>query len=122
MQREIEAAGISTITLSNIPELTAAVGVPRIAGIEHPFGRTVGMPGDTQGQLAVLRGALRALVEIEQPGGRADLPFEWPESPKEASAPLEELPPIYHYLRKHITKVRNFMNRDIPEEFRVSDG
>ena len=119
MQREIEAAGISTITLSNIPELTAAVGVPRIAGIEHPFGRTVGMPGDAQGQMAVLRATLQALVELNQPGGRADLPFEWPESPKEASAPLEELPPIYQHLRNHISQVRKFMNRDIPEEYRL---
>jgi hypothetical protein len=94
------------------------VGVPRIAGIEYPFGRTVGMPGDAPGQLAVLRLALQALVEIEQPGGRVDLPFEWPESPKEASAPLEEPPPIFQYLRKHITQVRHFLNREIPEEFR----
>lgn len=120
MQREIEAAGMATISLANIPELTASVGVPRLAGIEYPFGRTVGMPGDAQGQMAVVRLALQALVEIEHPGGVRGLPFEWPESPKEANAPLEELPPIFQYLRKHITKVRNFMNRDIPEEFRVS--
>jgi hypothetical protein len=111
---------MATITLSNIPELTASVGVPRIAGIEYPFGRTVGMPGDAQGEMAVMRATLQALVEIQEPGGRVDLPFEWPQSPKEANAPLPELPPIFQYLLKHVTQVRNFFNRDIPEEYRVS--
>jgi D-proline reductase (dithiol) PrdB len=122
VQREIEAAGMATISLSNIPELTAAVGAPRIAGIEYPFGRTVGMPGDAEGQRAVVRATLQALTEIEEPGVRVDLPFEWPESPKEASAPLDEKPPIVKHLAKHITQVRNFMNRDIPKDFRVMEG
>jgi D-proline reductase (dithiol) PrdB len=121
VQREIEAAGMSTITLSNIPDLTAAVHVPRQAGIEYPFGRTLGRPGDATGQMAVLRATLQALQQIQQPGGRVDLPFEWPEPPREANTPLPELPPIFQYLKKHITQVRNFMNRDIPKEFRVSD-
>jgi hypothetical protein len=117
VQREIEAAGVATITLSNIPELTAATGAPRVAGIEYPFGRTLGMPGDADGQRAVLRAALQALFEIESPGGRVDLPFVWPEPPEQANLPLDELPPIFEYLRTHISQVRNFINRDIPEEF-----
>lgn len=120
MQREIEKSGISTISLANIPELTAAVGGSRLAGIEYPFGRTVGMPGDIQGQMAVLRAVLKALVDIDQPGGRVDLDFIWPEPPEIANQPLPELPPIFEYLRTHISHVRNFMNRDIPQEFRIS--
>ena len=45
---------MATITLSNIPDLTAAVSTPRVAAIEYPFGRTVGQPGGSAGQLAVL--------------------------------------------------------------------
>jgi hypothetical protein len=120
VQREIEAAGVSTISLSNIPELTASTGAPRVAGIEYPFGRTVGMPGDADGQRAVVRAALHALAQIQDPGGRVDLPFTWPEPPEQASTVLDELPPIFQYLRTHISQVRNFINRDIPEEFRVS--
>ena len=67
VQRQIEAAGFSTITLSNIPDLTAAVSVPRIAAIEYPFGLTVGLPGDETGQRAVLRAALAALQEMSAP-------------------------------------------------------
>ena len=61
VQREIEAAGFSTISLSMMPELTASAGAPRIAAIEHPFGMTLGRPGDVAGQLAVLRATLRAM-------------------------------------------------------------
>jgi hypothetical protein len=38
VQREIEAADISTITLSPMPDWTEAIGVPRLVGIEHPLG------------------------------------------------------------------------------------
>ena len=120
VQRELEAGGISTISLSNIPDLTASVGVPRLAAIEYPFGRILGNPGDAAGQMAVLRAALQALVAIDQPGSRVDLPFEWPEPPAVATPPLAELPPIYQYLRGHMTQVRNFIDRDIPPEFRQS--
>jgi hypothetical protein len=43
-------------------ELTASVGVPRIAAIEHPFGMTLGLPGDETRQL----GVLRALEEVSR--------------------------------------------------------
>ena len=35
-----------------------------IAGIEHPFGCTMGRPDDREGQLAVLRATLQALGEM----------------------------------------------------------
>ncbi|UCC86513.1 MAG: hypothetical protein JSV81_16930, partial [Anaerolineales bacterium] len=74
MQREIEAAGISTITLSSIPDLTAAVSVPRLAAIEHPLRYLLGQPGDPEGQRAVLRATLRALAEMTEPGSLTHLP------------------------------------------------
>ena len=77
VQREIEAAGFSTISLSMMPELTKSAGVPRMAAIEHPFGLTLGMPHDTVRQLAVLRATLHALEEISQPGAIVHLAFEW---------------------------------------------
>ena len=60
-----------------IPELTASVGVPRIATIERPFGLTLGSPGDAARQVGVLRATLRALEEISRPNGVVHLPFEW---------------------------------------------
>jgi len=74
LQREIEDAGFTTISLSIIAELTASVYEPRIAAIEHPFSLTMGYPGDSDTQMAVLRATLKALVEMELPGELRHLP------------------------------------------------
>ena len=111
-QREIEAAGFSTIILSNIPDLTAAVSVPRIAAIEHPFGQNVGPAGDGETHLAVLRATLRALEEVREPGSVVHLPFEWPES-AEAEHPHPP-PPIVGYLLKHPLQVVKLIRRQVP--------
>lgn len=117
MQREIEAAGISTITLSSIPDLTASVGVPRLAAIEYPLGYLLGQPGDKAGQLAVLTETLWALTEIKKPGSVVHLPFEWPEAASELNAHPKEDPPIVKYLLKHLWQLPNFFSRKIPNEF-----
>ncbi len=105
---------MTTITLSNIPDLTAAVSVPRIAAIEYPFARTVGRPGDAAGQRAVVRSVLDAAETIESPGGIVHLPFEWPESPKEAQAHPEEPAPIVGHLKRNIWQLPRLLNRNIP--------
>ena len=102
VQREIEAAGFTTITLSPIPDLTASVCVPRIAAIEYPLGRTLGQPGDAAGQMAVLRATLAALESIRTPGGIVNLPFEWPAAgPKQVRNHPPEAPPIARYLARN---------------------
>ena len=45
-----------------IPDLTRAVGVPRLAGISYPMGRPLGRPHDADGQRAVLRSMLELLT------------------------------------------------------------
>jgi hypothetical protein len=115
VQREIEAAGMATITLSNIPDLTASVSAPRIAAIEYPFGRTLGRPDDAEGQRAVLRAALQALAEMQTPGGVCHLPFEWPEPPRRARAHPPEPPPIAQYLRSHPWLLPNLLARSVPK-------
>jgi len=114
VQREIEAAGFTTIILSNVPDLTASVSVPRIAAIEYPFGRTVGNCGDREGQTAVLRATLNALVELDTPGSIRQLPFEWPEPPKRARAHPPQPPPITQYLRTHPWQLPNLLSRTVP--------
>jgi hypothetical protein len=117
VQREIEAAGFSTISLSMMPELTMSTGVPRIAAIEQPFGLTLGLPQDAVRQLAVLSATLRALEEISQPGTVVHLPFEWDAREKLNIHPAEA-PPIARLLRRHPWYVPKFVNRTPPE---VSD-
>ncbi len=113
VQREIEAAGFSTISLSMIPELTASAGAPRIAAIEHPFGVTLGRPGDAAGQLAVLRAALRAMEAMAEPGGVVHLPFKWTSTEKLTFGP-PVAPPIARYLARHPWALPRFLNRTPP--------
>ena len=93
VQRVLEASGIPTVTLSLIPDLTRAVGVPRIAGISYPFGRPLGRPHDADGQRAVLRAMLEVLPSASGPDTYVELPFTWPESPAQARNASKDLPP-----------------------------
>jgi hypothetical protein len=111
---KIEAAGISTICLSNIPILTASVGVPRVVALEYPFAKTLGFPGDTAGQLEVLRATLGAGSDIQEPGGISHLPFKWPETKAKAQAHPSVPPPIATYLKRHPWHLPKFINREIP--------
>jgi len=114
LQREIEQAGFSTIILTNNPELTASVSVPRIAAIEFPNGCTTGYPGDEDTQREVLREVLSALITIQVPGGMVHLPFRWDESRFPLNENKTDPPPISLYLRKHIFQIPRLMKRDIP--------
>ncbi len=96
-----------------IPELTASAGAPRIAAIEHPFGVTLGRPGDAAGQLAVLRATLRVMEGMAEPGGVAHLPFEWTATEKRAFGP-PVAPPIARYLMRHPWALPRFLNRTPP--------
>lgn len=77
MQREIEASGIPTISLSNNPVATERVRAPRWARVRFPRGSMLGEPGNREKQTAVLGDTLRALVEIDHPGGHVELPYRW---------------------------------------------
>lgn len=98
----IEASGIPTVTLSLIPDLTRAVGVPRCAGISYPFGQPLGKAHDPDGQRAVLRAMLEMLANAPGPGSYVELPFTWPESAAQARNASRDLPPppIVELLKK----------------------
>jgi hypothetical protein len=102
-----------TITLSNIPDLTASVSAPRIAAIEYPIGLPLGMPGDHDGQLAVLRSTLQALGDITVPGGIVHLRFKWPKERK-INTHAPKSPPIVNYLVKRPWLYRKLLARDVP--------
>lgn len=93
VQNVLEASGIATVTLSWIPDLTRAVGVPRLAGIGYPSARPFGNPGDADGQRAVLRAALELLERASGPGAYEELPFVWSESPAQVFRASKDVPP-----------------------------
>ena len=76
-----------------IPDLTRAVGVPRLAGIGYPMGRPLGRPHDSDGQRAVLRATLDVLAAAPGADTYIELPFVWPESVAQARNASRDLPP-----------------------------
>jgi hypothetical protein len=98
--RVIEAAGIPTVTLNMIWVYQAIVGMPRVAAIEHPFGRPYGDVGDADTQTAVLRAALRVIEQAREPGHVEHLPFVWHEDPKQTHWHPAEPSPIIALLKK----------------------
>lgn len=115
VQRVLEAAGIPTVSLSMIPDLTRAVGVPRLAGIAYPLGRPLGRPHDADGQRAVLRATLELLASASGPDTYVELPFEWPETPARArNASRHPPPPIAELLRKKPWLLVKLYGGDIP--------
>jgi len=96
----IEAAGTPTICLSAIPPLTRNTGAPRVVGLSHPMGLTMGQPGDHDGQREVLRAGLEAGVAIPEARGYVELPFRWPEPRSVAIREPDPLPPIAQLLMR----------------------
>lgn len=76
-----------------MPELTRAVGVPRLAGIGYPSGRALGNPHDDNGQRSVLRATLDLLERATGPDTYVELPFEWPETPGQVFRASKDVPP-----------------------------
>ena len=75
VSRVIEARGIPTVTLNMIWIYQRLVGMPRVAAIEHPFGRPYADVSDVETQTAVLRAALDVFAKAQQPGHVEHLPF-----------------------------------------------
>jgi len=98
--RKIEAAGIPTVTLNMIWTLQRLVGMPRVAAIEHPFGRPYGDVGDADTQRAVLRAALEIFDLAQEPGHVEHLPFVWHEEPADTKWHPAEPSPIIAMLEK----------------------
>jgi hypothetical protein len=118
VQRVLETRGIPTVALSMIPELTRAVGVPRLAGISYPMGRPLGRPHDADGQRAVLRRVLEVLSTAVTPDTYVELPFTWPESPAQARNASKDLPapPIVELLKRKPWLLANLYSGRIPHD------
>jgi hypothetical protein len=100
VSRVIEAAGISTVTLNMIWTLQRAVGMARVAAIEHPFGRPFGDVGDAKTQAEVLEAGLSVFERADAPGHVEHLPFEWHEAPEDTKWHPAEPSPIIALIKK----------------------
>ena len=95
--------------LTMIPEYHRAVGIPRVAAIEHPFGRPIGAVRDREGQRAVLLEALSVFEKARNPGEVFHLPFTWIEEPKKTKWMAAEPAPIIKMLMTEIKKAAKQM-------------
>ncbi len=94
VSRAVESAGIPTVTLNMIWVYQRLVGMPRVAAIEHPFGRPYGDAGDAKTQRAVLEAALAVFEKASEPGHVEQLPFVWHEDPRQTKWHPAEPSPI----------------------------
>jgi D-proline reductase (dithiol) PrdB len=98
--RAVEAAGIPTVTLNMIWPFQRMIGMPRVAAIEHPFGRPFGDVGDTATQREVLLAALALFDKAREPGHLEHLPFVWHEEPDQTKWHPAEPSPIIALITK----------------------
>ena len=104
--RRLEEAGLSTIVLTPTPDWHRAVGIPRSAAIEYPFGRPLGQVGDKEGQRKVLLDTLSVLEKAQRPGEIRHLSFAWPEEPKETKWQPPEMSPLIKVYLEEIKAAR----------------
>ena len=90
----IEEAGIPTVTLNMIWVYQNIVGMPRVAAIEHPFGRPYGDVGDAETQRAVLNAGLSLFETATEPGHIEHLPMRWHQEPADTRWHPSEPSPI----------------------------
>lgn len=58
-------------------DIMTRVRPPRAVFVDHPVGRTFGLPGDRQRHEQVLAAALNILPKFSQPGEIRDLHCQW---------------------------------------------
>jgi hypothetical protein len=76
------------------------IGMPRVAAIEHPFGRPFGDVGDAATQREVLLAALAVFGRVREPGHVEHLPFVWREEPSQTKWHPAEPSPIIALITK----------------------
>jgi len=104
VSRVIEAAGIPTVTLELIWTYHNAIGIPRVAAIEHPFGRPYGDVDDAARQRDVLVAALELAHEAKEPGEVRHLPYRWHEAPADTKWHPAEPSPIIALIQQRRAK------------------
>jgi D-proline reductase (dithiol) PrdB len=75
--RVIEQAGIATVSLSIVREVSEKTPAPRSLYLRFPFGHALGEPGNRGQHFAVLYLAFQLLFEADQPGTIRDGKLRW---------------------------------------------
>jgi hypothetical protein len=73
----MEAAGLTTVSISIVREITIQVRPPRALFLRWPFGHPLGEPFVVAQQQRVLHDMLHALESMQEPGSLIDLGYRW---------------------------------------------
>jgi hypothetical protein len=101
--RRVEELGVSTVCINLLWTFQRIIGMPRVAALEHPFGRPFGDVEDAETQRAVLLAALE-VAENSTPGDVTHLPFVWHEEPKQTKWHPPEPAPIIRLMKQQLAK------------------
>ena len=103
LARIVEAAGIPTVIVSMLPDIAERFRLPRIVGVEFPFGHPFGVPHDRAMQRTVALAALSVYERDDLPA-RIDVPIAWPIDWKTAYKGWQpkEAAPIVAYLKNQV--------------------
>ncbi len=77
IQRVLDEAGLTTISLTLVREITEMVKPSRTLYIQHPFGHTFGDLFDRELQRRILLDCFKAAEEVTEPGAILTLPYRW---------------------------------------------
>jgi hypothetical protein len=107
LARSLEAAGLSTVMVTNSPFWAERIGLPRALAVEFPFGNALGAPGDAAQQRRVIEQALGMLEEAQEPGTILHSRETWPEPQKEAIKRWQpaDPPPVMDFLRPQVLEM-----------------
>lgn len=84
LARTLEAAGLSTVLVTMMPNWAEMIGTPRTLAVEFPFTHTLGAPGDRDQQMRVILQALEVLDSAAAPGRVVHSEEQWPQPQKQA--------------------------------------
>jgi D-proline reductase (dithiol) PrdB len=113
LARTFEAAGLSTIMVTNMPFWAERIGVPRSLAVEFPFGHILGQPHNVPQQMRVINEALEVLESAQEPGTVVHSPETWPAPLEEAmrDSHAETPPPISGEMGRHIGRFLRALRR-----------
>lgn len=77
IQKEIEKAGIATVSMTHFPDLSEQVHVPRALHIKFPLGRTFGEAGRDDLQEKIIIHMLDKIIETNINNEIDQLPYRW---------------------------------------------
>jgi len=77
IQYGIEKAGIPTISITHLADLSEKVRIPRALHLRFPLGRSFGRAGEQDLQRKILLDAIYYLREMTVPETIIKLPYKW---------------------------------------------